>query len=132
MAQINSSGLFCQFSANGFDVVQIRSLATISTAKAVSQSETNYRTFVFHSVPFTTSTEEQTKLKEKVELPRCDILILSRNGILVPVRTSFGLRRRGGTMYQCKVDVDMLNAVKSVLADVSSVSPSSEQRHSRV
>ena len=32
------------------------------------------------------------------------------------------------TMYQCKVDVDMLNAVKSVLADVSSVSPSSEQR----
>ena len=98
MAQINSSGLFCQFSANGFDVVQIRSLATIST-KAVSQSETNYRTFVFHSVPFTTSTEEQTKLKEKVELPRCDILILSRNGILVPVRTSFGLRRRGGKTY---------------------------------
>ena len=32
------------------------------------------------------------------------------------------------TMYQRKVDVDMLNAVKSVLADVSSVSPSSEQR----
>ena len=31
-------------------------------------------------------------------------------------------------MYQRKVDVDMLNAVKSVLADVSSVSPSSEQR----
>ena len=31
-------------------------------------------------------------------------------------------------MYQYKVDVDMLNAVKSVLADVSSVSPSSEQR----
>ena len=26
-------------------------------------------------------------------------------------------------MYQRKVDVDMLNAVKSVLADVSSVSP---------
>ena len=44
------------------------------------------------------------------------------------MRTSFGLRRRGGTMYQRKVDVDMLNAVKSVLADVSSVSPSSEQR----
>ena len=54
------------------------------------------------------------------------------NGILVPVRTSFGLRRRGvavkRTMYQRKVDVDMLNATKSVLADVSSVSPSSEQR----
>ena len=33
-----------------------------------------------------------------------------------------------GTMYQCKVDVDMLNAVESVLAEVSSVSPSSEQR----
>ena len=50
------------------------------------------------------------------------------NGILVPVRTSFGLRWRGGkTTYQRKVDVDMLNAVKSVLADVSSVSPSSEQ-----
>ena len=30
-------------------------------------------------------------------------------------------------MYQRKVDVDMLNAVKSVLADVSSVSPSSER-----
>ena len=31
------------------------------------------------------------------------------------------------TMYQRKVDVDMLNAVKSVLADVSSISPSSEE-----
>ena len=31
-------------------------------------------------------------------------------------------------MYQRKVDVDMLNAVKSVLADVPNVSPSSEQR----
>ena len=31
-------------------------------------------------------------------------------------------------MYQRKVDVDMLNAVKGVLAGVSSVSPSSEQR----
>ena len=31
-------------------------------------------------------------------------------------------------MYQRKVDVDMLNAIKSVLADVSSVSPSSEQK----
>ena len=30
-------------------------------------------------------------------------------------------------MYQCEVDVDMLNAVKSLLADVSSVSLSSEQ-----
>ena len=30
--------------------------------------------------------------------------------------------------YQRKVDVDMLNAVKSVLADISSISPSSEQR----
>ena len=30
-------------------------------------------------------------------------------------------------MYQRKVDVDVLNAIKSVLADVSSVSPSSEQ-----
>ena len=30
-------------------------------------------------------------------------------------------------MYQRKVDVDMLNTVKSVLADVSSVSLSSEQ-----
>ena len=38
------------------------------------------------------------------------------NGILVPVRTSFGLRRHGSkihTMYQLEVDVDMLNAVKS-------------------
>ena len=32
------------------------------------------------------------------------------------------------TMYQRKVDVDTLNAVKSMWADVSSVSPSSEQR----
>ena len=31
-------------------------------------------------------------------------------------------------MYQHKVDVDMLNAIKSVLADVSSVGPSSEQK----
>ena len=31
------------------------------------------------------------------------------------------------SMYQHKVDVDMLNTVKSMLADVSSVSPSSEQ-----
>ena len=47
-------------------------------------------------------------------------LILSYNGMLVPVRS---------TMYQRKVDVDnMLNAVKSVLTDVSSVSFSSEQR----
>ena len=30
-------------------------------------------------------------------------------------------------MYRRKVDVDMLNAVKSVVVDVSSVSPSSEQ-----
>ena len=30
------------------------------------------------------------------------------------------------TMYQHKVDVDMLNAVKSVLADVLSVSPLSK------
>ena len=43
------------------------------------------------------------------------------------MRTSFGLRRRGGKTYNVstKVDVDMLNAMKSVLADVSSVSPSS-------
>ena len=34
-------------------------------------------------------------------------------------------------MYQRKVDVDMLNAVKSFLADVSSISPSSEQRRLR-
>ena len=59
-----------------------------------------------------------------------DVLSSRYNGILVPVRTSFGLRRRAGKrrMYQRKVDVDMLNVVKSVLADVSSVSPSSEQR----
>ena len=31
-------------------------------------------------------------------------------------------------MYQRKVDVDMPNAVKNMLADISSVSPSSEQR----
>ena len=31
-------------------------------------------------------------------------------------------------MYQRKVDVDMLYAIKSVLTDVLSISPSSEQR----
>ena len=31
-------------------------------------------------------------------------------------------------MYQHKVDLDMLNAIKSVLADISSVSPLSERR----
>ena len=31
------------------------------------------------------------------------------------------------TMYQCKVDVDMLNVIKSALADIS-VSPLSEER----
>ena len=45
------------------------------------------------------------------------------DGILVPVRTSFGLRSSKTPMYQRKVDVDMLNAVKSVLAYVWSVSP---------
>ena len=30
-------------------------------------------------------------------------------------------------MYQCKVDLDMLNTVKSVLADVSSFSPCSDE-----
>ena len=47
------------------------------------------------------------------------------------MRTSFGLRRRGGTMYQRKVDVDMLNAVKSVLADISSKSRKTD-RHSGI
>ena len=32
-------------------------------------------------------------------------------------------------MYQCKVDLDLLNAVKIKLADVSSVSPLSEHTH---
>ena len=31
-------------------------------------------------------------------------------------------------MHQSKVDVDLMNAIKTVLADVSSISPSSEQR----
>ena len=35
-------------------------------------------------------------------------------------------KRTKRTMYQRNVDVDMLNAVKSVLARISSVSPSSE------
>ena len=53
--------------------------------------------------------------------------VLKYNGILVPVRTSFGLRRRGGRTYNVSTyNVDMLNAVKSVLADVLSVSLSSE------
>ena len=46
------------------------------------------------------------------------------------LRSSFLLRKiiLRCTMYQGKVDVDMLNAVKSMFADVSSVLPSSEQR----
>ena len=40
------------------------------------------------------------------------------------IRNYITLKR---TMYQRKVDVDMLNTVKSVLADVSSVSPTSRQ-----
>ena len=32
-------------------------------------------------------------------------------------------------MYQRKVDVDMLNAVKSVLADATSGSPSSQEKN---
>ena len=47
--------------------------------------------------------------------------------MLVPVRTSFGLHRHGSktynVQYQSKVDVDMLNTIKSVLADVLSISP---------
>ena len=41
-------------------------------------------------------------------------------GILVPVRTTFNLRRRTvekkSIMYQPKVDVDKLNAVKVVVS----------------
>ena len=47
------------------------------------------------------------------------------NGILVLVCVGVAVKH---TMYQRKVDVDMLNAVKSVLADVSSVSPSSAEQ----
>ena len=36
------------------------------------------------------------------------------------------------TMYQRKVDVDMLDTVKSMLDEVSSISPSSEQRYYKV
>ena len=43
---------------------------------------------------------------------------------LVLVCVGVAVKRR---MYQRKIDVDMLDAVKSVLANVSSVSPSSEQ-----
>ena len=47
------------------------------------------------------------------------------------MRTSFGLCWCSSTehgMYQRKVDLDILNAIKIKLADISSVSPSSEQR----
>ena len=44
------------------------------------------------------------------------------NGMLVTVRTSVDLRRRNGVTVQRNVDVDMLNAVKNVLADVLSSS----------
>ena len=39
-----------------------------------------------------------------------------------------GVAVKRTAMYQREVHVDMLNAIKSLLADVSSVSPSSEQR----
>ena len=69
------------------------------------------------------------------KLPEANRVNSLYNGILVPVRTSFvvcvGLAVKCA-MYRLKVDVDMLNAVKNVLADVSSVSPSSEQRGLRV
>ena len=45
------------------------------------------------------------------------------------MRTSFGLCRRSGKTWNVstyKVDVDMLNAVKSVLADILNVSTSSD------
>ena len=48
-----------------------------------------------------------------------------RAGIL---RNSVIPKTKIQTMYQRKVDMDMLNAVKSMLADVSSVSPLSEQK----
>ena len=59
-----------------------------------------------------------------------DLRPLKYNGILVPsVRTSFGWRRRGDKTYNVSMQGwwDMLNAIKSVLVDVSSVRPSSEQ-----
>ena len=53
------------------------------------------------------------------------------NGILVPVRTSVGWRRRNeysNELYQLKVDVGMLNTVKIDLADNLNVSPLSQQK----
>ena len=44
---------------------------------------------------------------------------------LVLVSVGVAVKR---TMYQLKVGVDMLNAVKCVLAEVSSISPSSKQK----
>ena len=50
------------------------------------------------------------------------------NGMLVHGRSSVGLRQLTGEyrLYQQKVNVDMLNAIKNALADVLSFSPSSE------
>ena len=51
--------------------------------------------------------------------------------MLVAVRTIVDLRQRNeknNGLYQLKVDVGMLNNVKNELADVWSVSPSSEQK----
>ena len=63
-----------------------------------------------------TCTFQDNKIKDNLKQTHGSVY----NGILVPVRTSFGLHRRGGKTYnvsnECKVDVDMLNAVKSVLA----------------
>ena len=46
--------------------------------------------------------------------------------VIIQLTRNYVLLKR--TMYQCMVDVDMLNAVQSVLADVWSVSPSPEQK----
>ena len=46
-------------------------------------------------------------------------------------RVSKGECRIRRTMYQRKADMDMLNAVKSVLADASSVSPSPQSKELR-
>ena len=65
--------------------------------------------------------QQQKNMKKKQNASTCIILCAKWQTFKKP-------KTKICTIYQRKVNVDMLNAVKSVLADVSSVSPSSEQR----
>ena len=53
------------------------------------------------------------------------VAVIQVKSVFYAFGNTFGLSKES-RLYQRKVSMDMLNAVKNVLADVSSVSPSSE------